>query len=138
MTPGSARRVCLTATAVLVAAFAAGCGRPQSPEHVVRDWSKAFNAGDSDAAADLFAANAKVIAGDSVRVLQDHDQAVAFNAALPFCGRIVKLTTVDTDVTVRFALAERSTQQCGSGGEHASIFFRVRDGKIVLFNQIGA
>jgi hypothetical protein len=40
-------------------------------------------------------------------------------------------------VTVTFALADRSTHQCRAVGERGSIFFRVRDGKIVLFDQIG-
>lgn len=115
----------------------AGCGDSQSPEHVVRAWSKGLDAGDNNAAAEFFATDAKVIAGDSVRVLQNRDQAVAFNAGLPCSGRIIELKAADTDVTATFALADRSTQQCGGVGERGSIFFRVRNGKIVVFEQIG-
>jgi hypothetical protein len=134
---GPGRRICLTAAAIFVAALTAGCGGSQSPEHVVRAWSKAFNVGDNKAAADFFAADAKVIAGDSVRVLRNRDQAVAFNAGLPCSGRIVKLKTVDAEVTATFALADRATHQCRGVGERGSVFFRIREGKIVVFNQIG-
>jgi hypothetical protein len=131
-------RICLIAPAILVAALVAGCGGSQSPEQVARAWSKAFNRGDNSAAAGLFAANAKVIAGDSVRVLRDRPQAVAFNAGLPCAGRIIKLKTVGAEVTVTLALADRSTHQCRGVGERASVVLRIRDGKIVVFDQIGA
>ncbi len=135
---GPGQRICLTAAAISVAALMAGCGGSQSPEHVVRAWSKAFNMGDNVAAAGLFAADAKVIAGDSVRVLRNRDQTVAFNAGLPCSGRIVKLTAVGAEVTATFVLADRSTHQCRGVGERGSIFFRIRDGKIAVFDQIGA
>jgi hypothetical protein len=135
---GSRRRLCLTAIAVLVGALLAGCGGSPSPEHVVRAWSKAFNTGDNNGAADLFASGAKVIAGDSIRVLRNRDQAVTFNAGLPCSGRIVKLKTAGAEVTATFKLADRATHRCHGVGERGSIVFHIRDGKIVVFDQIGA
>jgi hypothetical protein len=55
-----------------------GCRGSKTPEQVVRAWSEARNSGDDERAADLFATNAKIIAGDSVSFLRTHDQAVAF------------------------------------------------------------
>lgn len=135
---GTARRICLTAIAVSIVALLAGCGGSRSPEHVVRAWSKAFNTGDNNGAADLFAAGAKVIAGDSIRVLRNRDQAVAFNAGLPCSGRIIKLKAAGAEVTAMFELADRATHRCRGVGEHGSILFHIRDGKIVVFDQIGA
>jgi hypothetical protein len=134
---GLGRRIWPSAIAILVALLA-GCGGSESPERVVRAWSKAFNGGDNNGAADLFAAGAKVIAGDSVRVLRNRDQAVAFNAGLPCSGRIVRLKAARAEVTAIFDLADRGTRQCGGIGERGSIFFRIREGKIVVFDQIGA
>ena len=94
--------------------------------------------GENIAAAGLFAADAKVVAGDSVRVLRNRNQAVAFNAGLPCSGRIVNLKAVGAEVTATFSLADRSTNECRGVGERGSIFFRVRDGKIAVFHQIGA
>jgi len=129
----------LTAGIVVAALFVAGCGGSKSPEQVVRAWSKALNSGSNEGAADLFAANAKFVAGDYIRLLHTHEQAVAFNAELVWCGPIVRLAAHGADVTARFALVTQATGRCDStGGERASVFFRVRDGKIVLFDQIGA
>jgi hypothetical protein len=131
-------RICLIATAISAIAPLAGCGGSHSPEHVVRAWSAAFNSGDNDGAADSFAAGAKVIAGDSVRALRNRHQAVAFNADLPCSGRIVNLEAAGAEVTATFELADRATHRCRGVGERGSIVFRVRDGKIVVFEQIGA
>jgi limonene-1,2-epoxide hydrolase len=132
------RMICRITAATLIAALLAGCGAPQSPERVVRTWSKAFNSGDNKKAARLFATGAKVIAGDSVRMLQSRDQAIAYTAGLPCSGRIVKLEAVGASVTATFELADRATHRCRGIGERGSIHFRVRDGKIVVFDQIGA
>ena len=131
-------RTCLIATAIVAVSYLAGCGGSQSPEHVVRAWSKAFNTGDNDGAAGSFAAGAEVIAGDSVRVLRSRHQAVAFNAGLPCSGRIVNLKSAGAEVTATSELADRATHQCRGVGERGSILFRVHDGKIVVFDQIGA
>jgi hypothetical protein len=125
----------MVASALLVA----GCGGSKSPEDVVRSWSKALNSGDNDGAADLFAANAKFVAGDSIRFFRTHEQAVAFNASVDWCGPIVRLAARGAEVMAQFALVTRATGRCDStGGEGASVFFRIRDSKIVLFDQVGA
>jgi hypothetical protein len=105
----------------------------------VRAWSKALNSGDNDAAGALFATNAKVVAGDSIRILRTREQAVALNAGLGWCGPIVKLGVNGRDVTARFALVTRGVAGCDRrGGERGSVFFQVEHGKIVLFDQVGA
>jgi hypothetical protein len=77
---------------------AAGSGRAyavrqtQSPAAVVRAWSDALNANQNEAAARLFAANARVVQGPFDIRLRTHRAAVEFNAALPCAGRIVRLT----------------------------------------------
>ena len=85
----------------------------------------------------MFAVGAKVIAGDSIRILRNRDQAVAFNAGLPCSGRIVKLKAAGAEVTATFELADRATHRCHGVGERGSIIFHIRDGKIVVFDQIG-
>lgn len=111
----------MTAVAVLVGALLTGCGGSPSPEHVVRAWSKAFNSGDNDGAAGLFAAGVRVIAGDSIRVLRNRDHAIAFNAGLPCSGRIVKLKAAGAEVTATFDLRiERPTGVAASASADPS------------------
>lgn len=125
--------------AIAAAALAAGCGGLRSPEQVVRAWSEALNRGDVDAAAALFAPNAKTVAGDSIRILHTRKQAVAYNAEIRWCGPIVKLAARGGDVMAMFALHQRAAGRCdGRGGEHGSVYFEIRDGKIVLFDLVGA
>ena len=69
--------------AACVLALLAGCGGGKtSPASVVRAWSKALDAGDNQAAADLFAPGAQVIQGPVVTSLRTHADAVAWNAGL--------------------------------------------------------
>jgi SnoaL-like protein len=132
-------RICLAIAAIAAGLVVAGCGGSEASEHVVRVWSKALNSGDNDAAGALFAKNAKFVAGDHIEILRTREQAVALNARLGWCGQIVKLAAKGGDVTARFALVTRGTAPCDRrSGERGSVFFQVRDGKIVLFNQIGA
>jgi limonene-1,2-epoxide hydrolase len=128
----------LLVPAVFAAAVLTGCGGARSPADVVRAWGKALNAGDNEAAARQFAADAKVVAGDSIRVLHNEQQAVAFNANLPCGGRIDDLEAVGAEVTATIVLADRGNHRCHGAGERAAIVFRVRDGRIALFNQVGA
>ncbi len=117
----------------------AGCGGgPPSPERVVREWSKALNAGDNEGAANLFAPGAQVIQGPQTIVLRTHEDAVAWNAALPCSGRIVSLSTQGDTVTATFVLGDRPASKCAGPGQRAAAVFRVRDGKIVLWHQVGA
>jgi limonene-1,2-epoxide hydrolase len=122
-----------------VLALLAGCGGGKaSPANVVRAWSKALNAGDNDAAADLFAPRAEVIQGPVVIRLRTHADAVAWNAGLPCSGRIVRLSTRGATVTATFLLGNRKSSACDGPGRRATAIFRIRGGKIVLWHQVPA
>ena len=121
---------------LVAAALLAGCGgEPPSPESVVRAWSNAVNAGDNEGAAALFAPRAEVIQGRWF-VLDSEEKALAFNAALPCAGEIVELVSEGDTVTATFRLADRETSLCDAPGAHAAARFRVRDGKIVRWEQL--
>lgn len=119
-------------------ALAAGCGgrSPPSPESVVRGWSKSLNAGNNDAAADLFAQGAAVIQGGTLLRLQTHTQAVAWNADLPCSGKIVELEADGEEVRATFLLADRGSHPCDGPGARADAIVRVHAGKIVLWHQL--
>src|ERR687886_511200 len=132
---GRVVRSWLATTCVL--ALLAGCGGGKaSPESVVRAWSKALNAGDNQAAADLFAAGAQVIQGPVVIRLRTHADAVVWNAGLPCSGKIVAISTSGTVVTATFLLGDRPTSACDGPGHRATAVFRIRGGRIVLWHQV--
>ena len=123
---------------IVLALVAAGCGGGQTtPEEVVRGWSAAVNRGDDEAAAGLFGSRVVFVAGDYRTVLRTHAQAVAFNRALRWCGPIVRLARHGGEVIAQFSLRTRGHCE-GGGRERGSVAFRVRDGTIVEFDQIGA
>jgi hypothetical protein len=109
---------------------------PPGVARIVRRWSTALNAGDNEAAADLFARGARVIQGSLVFVLRTRDDAVRWNAALPCSGRIVKLEVRRNVATAEFVLGDRQTSPCDGPGNHATAEFRVRAGKIVQWRQL--
>ena len=124
------------ALALLSATLAAGCGGSSpSAESVVRAWSQALNSGDNDGAADLFAPNAKVVQSGTVTTLANHHDAVAWNAALPCSGKIVKISSHADVATATFVLGDRKTSRCDGPGQRATAIFRVHGGKIVLWHQ---
>jgi hypothetical protein len=128
-------RFVLATTCVL--ALLAGCGGSKdSPESVVRAWSKALNAGDNQGAADLFAQGAQVVQGPVVIRLRTHADAVVWNAGLPCSGKIIALSTRGATVTATFLLGDRKTSPCDGPGHHATAVFRIRSGKIVLWHQV--
>jgi limonene-1,2-epoxide hydrolase len=117
----------------------AGCGghaKTTSPESVVRAWSDALNANDNEAAADLFAANAEVMQGKYEVRLTSHGAAVAFNAAFPCAGKIVRLQRDGDVVTATFVLADRPGSRCDGPGQEATTAFTVRNGKIAVWQQL--
>jgi limonene-1,2-epoxide hydrolase len=129
----------LAAALVLLALLPAGCGSASaSPESVVRDWSEALNDDDNERAADLFATDARVVQGDLMRRLHTHADAVAFNSGLPCSGRIVELDVRGNEVEAVFVLGDRRFSRCDGPGQRAAAIFHVRDGKIVLWHQVGA
>jgi limonene-1,2-epoxide hydrolase len=124
------------ALSIAVVALVASCGGGGSPGSVVRAWSRALNAGDNEQAARLFARDAEVVQGSQVYRLHTHDDAVAFNAALPCSGRIVSLDVRHDVVTAIFVLGDRTTGPCDGPGQEATAAFRVEHGKIVLWHQL--
>jgi hypothetical protein len=125
------------ALALCAAAIAAGCGGgAPSPDRVVRDWSRALNAGDNEAAADLFAEDAEVIQAGVVTRLRTHGDAVAWNSLLPCSGRIVALSRHGPEVRATFLLGNRKTSPCDAPGAQATALFRIEHGKIVLWHQL--
>jgi len=115
----------------------ASCGGgTASAESVVRAWSSALNAGDNESAADLFATNAEIIQGGAEHRFSNRSDAVAWNAALPCSGRIVRIDARGDDVTATFVLGDRATSRCDGPGIEARAVIRVRGGKIVLWHQV--
>jgi hypothetical protein len=97
------------------------------------------NRGDNEAAAALFGSKVVFVAGDSRFVLRTRAQAFAFHRAIGWCGPIVRLARDGDEIVGRFSLASRPSGHCEHGGrEHGSVAFRIRDGTIVFFDQIGA
>jgi hypothetical protein len=121
-------------------ALAGGCGGGSpSGEDVVRAWSRALNAGDNEAAADLFADGARVLQGDRTIRLATHADAVAFNASLPCSGTIVSLESGEDTVTATFVLGDRPASACDAPGATAAAAFELdEDGKIVRWEQLEA
>ncbi len=123
---------------LLAVVVASSCGSSaQSAEDVVRAWSQALNAGDNEAAASLFAPGAQIVQAGRTTRLETHDDAVAWNSALPCSGRIVELETDGDTVTATFLLDNRATSPCDAPGAEATATFEIEDGKIVLWHQLG-
>ena len=111
---------------------------PPSPPAVVRAWSAALNRNDNAAAARLFAPNARVVQGPLDVRLTSPRLAVAFNASLPCAGRIVRITVKGSTAVATFVLGHRPQHTCNATpGAKAAAVFVVRDGKIVLWEQVG-
>jgi ketosteroid isomerase-like protein len=125
---------------IVLAVAAAGCGgsSDRTPAQVVRAWSAALNRGDEEAASALFGPNAVFVAGDYQTVLRTHADVLAFHQEMVWCGPIVRLAAHGDEVEAQFSLATRPNRHCERGGrERGSVYFRIRDGKIVFFDQIG-
>lgn len=126
------------AALALLLALAAGCGgggERRDPESVVRAWSDAINRADDDAAADLFAPDARIIQGGVEATLPDHAAARRWNSGLPCSGTIVDLSVDGDAVTATFVLGERPGHACDGDGAEASVLIRVESGRIVLWHQ---
>ena len=110
---------------------------PKLLEAVVRAWSTALNAGDNEAAANLFAPGALVIQGDVVVQLAAHKDAVLFNSTLPCSGEIVELSVEGDVVTAIFVLGDRVGSKCDApAGTRAAAQLGIANGKIVVWKQI--
>jgi limonene-1,2-epoxide hydrolase len=102
----------------------------------VRAWSRALNAGDNAAAAELFAPGARIEQAGVRLTVRTRADAVAWNRSLPCSGRIVALEVDGDSATATFVLGDRATSRCDGPGARVAALFRVRDGKIVLFRQL--
>ena len=122
--------------AVLALAAAGTAQAAATPAQVARAWSKALNANNNVAAANLFAHNARVIQpGLDVR-LSSHALAVAFNESLPCAGRIIAMQVTGNRATATFVLGERPKHRCDAPGAKAAAVFTVRGGKIIRWQQV--
>lgn len=102
---------------------------------MVRAWSEALNHDDNNTAATLFASGAEVVQGQQVLTLRSHEDAVAWNAALPCSGRIVSIRSRGQTATATFELGDRPHSRCDGPGQQATAIFKVVQGKIVLWHQ---
>jgi len=110
---------------------------PPAPPAIVRAWSAALNRNDNAAAARLFAPNARVIQGPLDARLTSPQLALEFNASLPCAGRIVQITVKGNRATATFVLGRRPRHTCtATRGEKAAALFVVRNGKIVLWEEV--
>ncbi|HEX6491327.1 MAG TPA: nuclear transport factor 2 family protein [Gaiellaceae bacterium] len=113
-----------------------GCSStPPSAGSVVRAWSEALNTGDNEAAAKLFAPGAEIVQARLVLHLATHQQAVAWNTALPCSGTIVSIVEHGDTARATFVLGDRQKTKCDGPGETATTIVRVRQGKIVLWQE---
>ena len=117
-------------------ALAGPAGSTLSPAAVVRAWSKALNRNDNEAAASLFAPGAVVLQPGYKIVLKTHRSAVVWNNLLPCAGKITSLRVIGTAVTANFVLGERPKHKCDAPGRAAAALFRIRKGKITLWQQV--
>ena len=136
MRHSTAARAYIVAISICTLLVAVGCGGSRSAEDVVRAWSAALNAGDNEAAADLFAPGAEIVQSGRIVRLGTHEDAVAWNAALPCSGKIVDVETDGDTVTATFLLDDRTMSPCDAPGAQATAAFRIEDGKIVLWHQL--
>ena len=110
---------------------------PPSPPAIVRAWSAALNRNDNAAAAELFAPNARILQGPLDARLTSPQLALDFNASLPCAGHIVNITVKGTRATATFVLGQRPKHTCKAApGEKAAAVFDVRNGKIVLWEEV--
>lgn len=110
---------------------------PPSPAAIVRSWSAALNANHNATAGSLFAPNARILQGPLDVRLTTPQLATAFNASLPCAGRIIRITVNGNRATATFVLGHRPRHVCrAQPGEKAAALFVVRDGKIVLWEEV--
>jgi limonene-1,2-epoxide hydrolase len=128
---------CLLTLVCAVAVGGCGDDGTADPVSVVEGWSKALNAGDNEAAADLFADNAVVVqGGEQPATLAGPEDARAFNASLPCGGKIVETALDGNEVTATFTLTRRPDHMCDDLGGTVVAVFTVVDGKITLWHQL--
>ncbi len=126
----------MLAVAAAGSGAAIAAGQAASPAQVVRAWSHALNLNDNAAAAALFAPNAHVVQPGVDAVLTSRALATAFNDALPCAGRVVAIKVTGNRAVGTFVLGHRPKHRCDAPGQKAAALFVVRNGKIVLWQQV--
>jgi limonene-1,2-epoxide hydrolase len=128
----------IAAALILAVGLDAGSAglRTRTPAQVVRAWSRELNANRNEAAARLFAPNARIVQGSLDVRLTTHALAVEFNASLPCAGTIVRIQVHGYRAVATFRLGERPKHTCDGPGQKAAALFVVRNGKIVLWEQV--
>lgn len=114
-----------------------GAGEPVPAElaKVVRAWSEAVNRNDNAAAAALFAPGAVARQSQEYQLV-DAEVATLWNNGLPCAGTVVGLRMVDVAVVATFVLGPRPQHQCDAPGARAGAAFVIKDGLIVLWQQV--
>jgi hypothetical protein len=126
----------LGAVLVVAAAGSGAAAATATPAQVVRAWSKALNANENVAAANLFAHDALIVEGSMSVPLSSHALAVRFNDSLPCAGRIAALDVKGSSVTATFVLGHRPKHTCDGPGAKAAALFVVKKGKIVRWERV--
>ena len=122
-------------TAAPPASTAAGTSVPPELEKVVRAWSEAVNRDDNAAAAALFAPGAVARQSQDYQLV-DAEIATLWNDGLPCAGKVVDLQLVDVAVVATFVLGQRPGHHCDAPGARAGAAFVIKDGLIVLWQQV--
>jgi hypothetical protein len=108
---------------------------PPELEKVVRAWSEAVNRNDNAAAAALFAPGAIARQSQEYHLI-DAEVATIWNDGLPCAGKVVELRMVDIAVVATFVLGQRPGHKCDAPGARAGAAFVIKDGLIVLWQQV--
>ena len=108
---------------------------PPELEKVVRAWSEAVNRNDNAAAAALFAPGAIARQSQEYHLI-DAEVATIWNDGLPCAGKVVELRMVDIAVVATFVLGQRPAHKCDAPGARAGAAFVIKDGLIVLWQQV--
>jgi hypothetical protein len=150
------RRATRAAAALAAVALISGCGEDLkrglskpvrerelkdsrvAAQGVIRRWASALRAGDTAAAARLFALPSVAENGPPAIRIRSREDAELFNLSLPCGARVIAFEPSGRFVTATFRLTERPGGDCGTGtGQTAKTRFLVRGGRIAEWRRIG-
>ena len=105
---------------------------------VIKAWVDTLRSGDVEGAADYFA-TPSVAENGILFEIEDTEDAVDFNEALPCGAELVSAQSQGKFTTATFRLTERpGPGTCGDGvGEDAQTAFVIEDGKIIEWRRVG-
>ena len=105
---------------------------------VIKDWVDTLRSGDVEGAAEFFAIPS-VAENGILFEIEDSNDAVSFNEALPCGAELIGAESQGEFTTATFRLTERpGAGTCGDGvGETAQTAFVIEDGKIVEWRRVG-